>query len=79
MSAFSKQSESLVIDDKEMTYFIQITAVNPLLSHDTELELLVNSLTRKKTWMVTILVQQLVNYSNKSDITTKYMTEKHHK
>lgn len=76
MPAFSKRSESLMVDDKEMPYFIQITAVNPLLSHKTELESLVNSLTRKKAWMVTLLVQWIFNYSKQSDTTTKDMTEK---
>lgn len=68
-----------MIDDKGMPYFIKTTAVNPLLSHKTDPELLVNSLTRKKAWMVTLLVQWIFNYSMQNGRTTKDITEKPHK
>lgn len=46
-----------MIDDKEIPFFIWITSVNPILFHKTELELLVNSLTKKKARMASLLVQ----------------------
>lgn len=68
-----------MIDDKEIPFFVWITSVNPILFHKTELELLVNSLTKKKARMASLLVQWIFNYYKRSHTTTKDMTEKPHK
>lgn len=44
-------------DDKEISFSIWITSVNPLLFHKTELELLVSSSAKKKRRMASLLVQ----------------------
>lgn len=68
-----------MIDDTEISFFVWITSVNPLLFHKRELELLVNSLTKKKARMASLLVQWIFNYYKRSQTSTKDMLEKLHK
>lgn len=67
-----------MMDDKEMSYFIYMTSVNPLLSHKTKLKIAGELFNHEESMDGTLSMQWIFNYCKGSHTATKDMTEKSH-